>query len=159
MTRRGSFAYYLAAWICGSVFMSLCIWLRDAAGSTLGQLSLRTSSGILLFCFYGLIFGAGASLIGGFLLRQLAHWAHWNGPVSWMLAGAALAMVDVGVLGKWGRHVSVGPRIAPRWVQLLTFGPRVVLDAGWWLSIPVGAATAYVLYRIHRAFGSSPQGE
>jgi hypothetical protein len=29
MTRRGSLAYYLAAWICGCFFMSVAICLKD----------------------------------------------------------------------------------------------------------------------------------
>lgn len=159
MTRRGALAYYLTAWICGSVFMSLCVWLRGIGSSTVNQLSLRTTFGILLFCFYGLILGAGAALLDGFLLRQLARRAHWNGPGPWVFAGASLAIAVVGVLGMWGRHISSEPRIPPGWAQLLTFGPKAVLEAGLWLAIPAGAATAFVLYRVHRAFASPQQGE
>jgi len=35
---------------------------------------------------------------------------------------------------------------------LLTFGPETVLEAGWWLTIPAGAATGYFLGRVQRAF-------
>lgn len=157
MTRRGSLAYYLAAWIIGCVFMSLAIWLRDAPGATVGQLSFRTGFGILLFCFYGLVFGACASLLGAFLLRRLAFWRQWDQPGPWVAAGAALAPILVTVLGAWGRSIAVAPKLAPKWVQLATFGPKIVLDAGWWLAIPVGAATAFVLYRVHRAFASQEE--
>ena len=159
MTRRGTLAYYLTAWICGSVFMSLSVWLRDAGSLGVLQLSLRTTFGILLFCFYGLIVGAGAALLEGFLLRQLARRAHWNRPGPWVFAGAALAIVVVGVFGMWGRHISSGPRTPPRWAQLLTFGPKFVLDTDLWLAIPAGAATAFVLYRVHTAFASPRHGE
>jgi hypothetical protein len=157
MTRRGSLVYYLAAWIIGCVFMSLAIWLRDTGSATLGQLSFRTGFGILLFCFYGLVFGACAALLGAFLLRRLAFWLQWNHPGPWVAAGAGLATVLITVLGAWGRRVTAAPRVVPKWVQLATFGPKIVLDTGWWLALPVGAATAFVLYRVHRAFASQEQ--
>jgi hypothetical protein len=158
MTRRGSLAYYLAAWIIGCVFMSLAIWLRDAPGAAVGPLSFRTGFGVLLLCFYGLVFGACAALLGAFLLRRVALWLKWDEPVAWVAAGAGLATLLIALLGSWGRRLTDAPRLAPKWIQFATFGPKIVLDAGWWLAIPVGAATAFVLYRIDRAFAMQPGG-
>lgn len=153
MTRRGSLIYYLAAWICGCTFMSVCIWLKDLLGAPVMQAySMRGAVGLLLFNFYALIFGAASAFIGAFLLRQIARVAHWEFAWQWVLAGAILSPALIELLGIWGRHLLAGVEIHRRWPLLITYGPTIVLDAGIWLAIPAGAATAFVLYRIHRAF-------
>ncbi|MGH9703738.1 MAG: hypothetical protein ACRD4K_10220 [Candidatus Acidiferrales bacterium] len=153
MTRRGSLIYYLAAWICGCTFMGICIWLKDLFGAPLMQAySMRGAIGLLLFNFYALIFGAVAAFLGAFLLRLIARAAHWQLAWQWTLAGAILSPALIELLGVWGRHLLSGPELHRRWPLLITYGPKIVLDAGIWLAIPVGAATAFVLYRIHRAF-------
>lgn len=152
MTRRGSLAYYLAAWICGCFFMSASIWVKDMFGASLEAYSARGAGGLLLFSFYGLIFGAVSAFLGAFLLRMLARLARWELAWQWTLAGTVLAPLLLAALGAWGRHAQARPSAAPRWVSLITYGPSVVLDAGIWLAIPAGAATAFILYRIHRAF-------
>ena len=154
MTRRGSLAYYLAAWICGCFFMSALIWVKDlTAGASFELITMRSAFGLLFFSFYGLILGAAAALLGAFLLRRLMTLVHWEYAWQWALAGGALAPILVGALGAWWRHATLAPvRAGPRWLSLLAFGPSVVLEAGLWLAIPAGAATAFVLYRVHRAF-------
>ncbi len=153
MTRRGSLIYYLAAWICGCTFMSVCIWLKDLLGAPVMQAySMRGAVGLLLFNFYALIFGAPSAFLGAFLLRRLARAARWELAWQWALAGAILAPALIELLGIWGRHLLAGAEIHRRWLLLITYGPTIVLDAGIWLAIPAGAATAFVLYRIHRAF-------
>jgi hypothetical protein len=153
MTRRGSLIYYLAAWICGCTFMSICIWLKDLFGAPLMQAySMRGAIGLLLFNFYALIFGAASAFLGAFILRHLARAARWELAWQWALAGAILSPAIVELLGIWGRYLIAGPESRHRWLLLLTYGPTTVLDAGIWLAIPAGAATAFVLYRIHRAF-------
>jgi hypothetical protein len=153
MTRRGSLAYYLAAWICGCTFMSVCIWLKDLLGAPLMQAySMRGAVGLLLFNFYALIFGAASAFLGAFLLRRLARVAHWELAWQWVLAGSILSPALLELLGIWGRQMLAGPGPRQRWLLLITYGPTIVLDAGIWLAIPAGAATAFVLYRIHRAF-------
>ena len=152
MTRRGSLAYYLAAWICGCSFISLAVWLKDLFGPALDFFSMRSAFGLLFFCFYGLLLGAFASFLGAFLLRRVVGLAHWQSGWSWAAAGAVLAPVLIGALGAVSRNAEMSQRTLPRLVWLATYGPGVVLQAGWWLSIPAGAATAFVLFRIHRAF-------
>jgi hypothetical protein len=46
-----------------------------------------------------------------------------------------------------------------RLLPAITWGPMTVLEAGWWLPIPAGAVTAYLLCRVQRAFApqKSPQ--
>jgi hypothetical protein len=74
-------------------------------------------------------------------------------PSHWAMGGTLLAPLLIAALGIWGRRAHVLPPIETRLFGLLTFGPKTVLDAGWWLTIPAGAATAYLLCRIERAFG------
>ncbi len=157
MTRSGSLAYYLAAWICGCFFMSVLVWLRHSAGEPHVSLPVKSASGLLFVAFYGLIFGAFASLVGAFLLRRIAAAFHWWQVWQWTLAGAVLTPFIIGLVGAWWRRVGSPPQGASSWLSLLGLGPAIVLDAGLWLAIPAGAATAIVLYRIHRAFAPPPR--
>jgi hypothetical protein len=153
MTRRGSLAYYLTAWICGCFFMSLAIWAKDSLGATLDAFSIRTAFGLLFFYFYGLVLGALAAFLGAFLLRRVMTALKCKTPSHWALAGAILAPGLIAVLGIWGRHNEAAQRPGMRALGLLTFGPKTVIEVGWWLAIPAGAATAYLLGRVQRAFG------
>lgn len=159
MTRRGSLVYYLAAWILGCFFMSTSIWIKDLWGPPLMQMGSRQAFGMLLFYVYSLSFGASTALLGAFLLRRLMALLKCKTPAHWAGVGAILAPVLIGILGTWGRHASsgTGSRPAPRLLAFVTFGPMTVLEAGWWLAVPAGAATAYLLCRIHRAFLPEPQ--
>ena len=157
MTRRGSLAYYLAAWILGCFFMSLAIWVKDLWGPSLISAQGHQAFGILFFYFYGLFFGAAAALVGAFLLRRIMAQLKCKTPSHWAFVGAILAPIFVAILGIWGRRMGVGERPGMRLLGILTFGPRNVLDAGWWLAIPAGAATAYFLCRIQRAFSQQQE--
>jgi hypothetical protein len=155
MTRRGSLAYYLAAWICGCFFMSAAVWLKDLGNQPVQLVTPTGVAGLLFFSFYGLILGAIAAMTGAFLLRRLMALAHWEQGWQWALAGAILAPLLIGALGAWWRHATWPAQPGPRWLSLLAYGPSIVLEAGLWLAIPPGAATAFVLYRIHRAFAAN----
>jgi hypothetical protein len=152
MTRSGALAYYMAAWIIGAVFMSLAVWMRDPSGASVTQFSPPTGFGVLLFCFYGLIYGAAPALAGAFLLRTIASLACWETPAPWVAAGTLVTVLEMLGLGIWGRTLAASRQIPSRILSLITFGPKTVLDGGWWLAIPVGAATSFILYRVHRAF-------
>lgn len=152
MTRHGSLAYYLAAWVCGCFFMSLTIWLKDLAGPTIGFVSFRSVFGLLIFCFYGLILGVFAALLGGFLLRRAATLAKFRSAWQWAVGGAVVAPVLTLILGSFARSAATQQTPLPGWLNLISFGPSIVLEAGLWLAAPAGAATAWALYRVHRAF-------
>ncbi|MGH9746248.1 MAG: hypothetical protein ACRD59_09090 [Candidatus Acidiferrales bacterium] len=155
MTRRGSLIYYLTAWICGCFFMSLAIWTRDLwNAATVPSSRSREAFGVLFFYFYGLVFGALAVLIGAFLLRRLMTLLKCKTPLHWAVAGAILAPLLIGGLGAWGVHVGAEQRIEPRLLSFLLLGPTMAVQAGWWLAIPAGAATGFLLCRVQRAFGS-----
>jgi hypothetical protein len=157
MTRRGSLAYYLTAWICGCFFMSAAVWTKDMFGATRDAFSIRSAFGLLFFYFYGLVVGALAAFLGAFLLRRVMVALKCKTPSHWAAVGAILAPCLIAILGVWGHHNDATQRTGMRILGLLTFGPRTVVEAGWWLAIPAGAATAYLLSRVQRAFG--PQVE
>lgn len=157
MTRRGSLIYYFTAWIVGCFFMSLAVWTKDLWGATRLSSGLREAFGLLFFYFYGLLFGALSALIGGFLLRRVAALLKCKTPAHWALFGAILAPILIGVLGMWGRRIEAAGHPGFRLLSLLTFGPKTVLEAGWWLAIPAGAATGYFLGRVQRAFDPAQQ--
>jgi hypothetical protein len=152
MTRRGSLVFYLSAWILGCFFMSLLVWAKNIFAASFDLPLSRSAFGLLIFYFYGLVFGALAALIGAFLLRAVAPALKAKAPVAWAVVGALLAPLLIAALGMLGRRVQAFSPVAARLVDLLTWGPRTVLDVGWWLAVPAGAATGYLLCRIERAF-------
>jgi hypothetical protein len=152
MTRRGSLVYYLSAWTVGCFFMSLLVWVKNIFTSTVDMPLGRSAFGLLFFYFYGLVSGALAALIGAFLLRAIMAALKRKKPFDWAVVGAALSPVLVAAFGILGRRLETFPPIAAGLFGLLTLGPKTVLDVGWWLAIPAGAATAYLLCRIQRAF-------
>ncbi|MGA2844116.1 MAG: hypothetical protein ABSF68_01710 [Candidatus Acidiferrales bacterium] len=155
MTRSGSLAYYLTAWICGCFFMSLSVWTKDLFGTAANNaFSTRSVFGLIFFYFYGLVFGAIAALTGAFLLRRVMAVLKCMTASHWAVAGAILAPAVIAILGLWGRHVGIDEQSGMRVVRIITFGPKIVVEAGWWLAIPAGAATAYLLCRVQRAFGA-----
>ena len=159
MTRHGTLAYYLAAWVCGCFFMSSAIFLR---------FTLDPHRDIPLS-----LHGA----VGNFWLIQFRRmdFRNWHQPC-WRLSDAA---VDERISS--AIHARVGcfrrdtrarhhPRVRlsrPRTAILhfetcdqrtnTYFGQAgtVILDSGWWLAIPVGALAALILFRVDRAFGHS----
>lgn len=157
MTRRGSLIYYLSAWILGCFFMSLAIWTKDMMGPTHGLVSTRSAFGLMFFYFYGLILGALAAFLGAFILRRLMRTVKCKTPSHWAAGGAILTPLVIAALGWLGRHADLAQRPGGRLLALLTTGPKVVLEAGWWLAIPAGAATAYLLCRIERRFAPQPE--
>jgi hypothetical protein len=160
MTRRGSLAYYLTAWICGCFFMSFAVWTRDLFGASSNDaFSSRSVFGLILFYFYGLVVGAMAALLGAFLLRRVMAALQCLTAAHWAAAGAILAPALIAILGILGKRMGNQGQGGLRVLRLITYGPLTVFEAGWWLPIPAGAATAYLLCRVQRAFApqKSPQ--
>lgn len=156
MTRRGSLVYYLAAWVCGCLFMSLAVWLPGKWEPTHWAPGFKGASGFLSFYFLGLIFGAFTVLLFAFLLRRLLTLLRWQRPWQWILAGAGLAELLVWSLGALGRAQETAglPQVL---VIFLLGGLRTVRPPSIWVNSAVGAATAFVLYHIHRAFQPRPE--
>jgi hypothetical protein len=156
MTRHGTLAYYLAAWVCGCFFMSSAIFLRFTLDPHRGvPLSLHGAIGnFWLFTFVGLIFGIGISLAGSFLIRRLMSAFRLRSTFAWVISGAILAPAVVTAFGSLGRALQSSAS-KPAAAYQFVFGQAgsVILDSGWWLTVPVGALAALVLFRVDRAFG------
>lgn len=164
MTRRGSLIYYLAAWAVGCFAISLSIWAKELVGREF-QVGLTNYTFALIgFYSYALLFGAPLSLLGGFLLRRIMRALNSDSSLLWTLLGAVTAPALVLLFGWTGRYLG---QVLTRDVWLAKFltgtpglflfaGTEMVLQKGWWLAIPAGAATAYLLCRIERRFAPQP---
>jgi hypothetical protein len=157
MTRRGSLAYYLASWACGCFFMMICFIGVPRPAQFPPQIIL----GLFYFYFLALFFGAFTSLLFGFLLRRLAGAFQFARAWQWILAGAILAPILVSALGS----IMLIPGRATEFllpIQLyFLYAPQLILSGGihsLWRVIPAGAATAWVLFRIHHAFAQTVDG-
>ncbi len=78
MTRRGSLAYYLAAWVCGSFFFAAARFI--AAPKSLDYLLTPDTRGFLAAVFFILAYGWLFTLGLALLLRWLAKQLHWGAP-------------------------------------------------------------------------------
>ena len=132
-------------------------WLRGAWSQ--GQF---VDVGFLAMCFFGLILGAVPSLLFGWMLRRLMRIFSTEQFWCWISAGAGLALLLMWILGSLG-HLFGDPRLLPYsalpfW-PFLVVGPVSILEAGIWAAFPVGAATAAVLFAVHRAFSQEPESK
>ncbi len=145
MTRRGSLVYYLAAWICGCFFTAVSLWVPLQTGGGLLAGAFQGIRGFLLIYFFSLPFGTVPALLFGLILRLLARALGWKHLVSWLVTGAAVAP-----LLAWGL-IEAGKALG-----LLASGELTPGTPIFWLIIPVGTATAFILNLIHRAFEPRP---
>jgi hypothetical protein len=148
MTRHGTLAYYLAAWIIGCPVVAFFYWLIGAV-----EARFASSSALFEICFFALMIGAADSLLFAFLLRRLMHWARVGSVAAWTLAGAALALALIFVFAQaWYRLHDSSQGIISLATTFLFAGPGAIWNAGWW-QVPVeGAGIGAVLGLIDRAF-------
>jgi hypothetical protein len=130
-------------------------WLRGARSQ--GEF---LDVGFLALCFFGLILGAVPSLLFAWVLRRVMRVYSIERFWIWILAGAGLALPLIWFLASLG-HLARDPRLLPYsalpiWPFLLV-GPVSVLEAGIWAALPAGAATAGVLFAVHRAFAQNEE--
>lgn len=159
MTRRGSLIYYLAAWALGCFFMVVVVWCDDLLQVSSQDRLREATEGFLTLIVYGYLFGAPTALLFGLLLRRMMLALKCKTPLHWTLVGGILAPLLVAALGFASRTAA---RMLPQeyaTVLFLFVGSEAVLRAGWWLTIPAGAATAYYLGRIQRAFSMPLKAE
>lgn len=155
MTARGSVAYYLAAWVCGSFFMGVTIWFENE----LHLAEAPTASFFLYIYFISLMFGATTALLFGFFLRRAARLLRWSHTWHWLVGGAVLAPVLVALLGTIASSQELGASNWRAWISVPLSGPYFITGSHRWIPIvgaPAGVATAWVLSRIHRAFAAPP---
>jgi hypothetical protein len=151
MTRHGSLAYYLAAWVCGCFFMTICL-VGTPHRPHFGSSMIRD---ILLLYFLALWLGAFTSLLFGFFLRRIALWLGFRTTWQWLVGGGILAPILIGALGS---IFLLGGRAANALLAIylyVLFAPGLVIQQGigsvWRIAL-AGAATAFVLFRVQRAF-------
>jgi hypothetical protein len=156
MTRRGSLIYYLAAWALGCFFMVVVVWCDDLVLVSSEDRLREATEGLLTLIVYGYLFGAPTALLFGLLLRRIMLALKCKTPLHWTIVGAIVAPLVVVALGLASRNVAL---VLPQEYASVLFplvGAENVLRLGWWLTIPAGAATAYYLGRIQRAFSVQP---
>src|SRR5260370_17163260 len=90
MTRRGTLAYYLAAWVIGCFVVAFLQWLGETIAG-----NFRTASILLTTYFFALIFGAIAILLFAFLLRRSMRLLRTHAVWAWSLWGATLAFLEI----------------------------------------------------------------
>ncbi len=152
MTRRGTLAYYLAAWVIGCFIVSLLAWVWAARNESSANVSM-----LLILYFVALAYGAADVLLFAFLLRRLMRLSATHRLWIWMPAGAGLATVLLWLLlwsGDALTRISPLSGRGPIAYMLLAFwtAPNALRLAGIWQAPVAGAATAAVLCLVDRAF-------
>jgi hypothetical protein len=154
MTKRGTLAYYLAAWVIGCFVLSVMAW---AWASPQEGVPLAAPARLLILYFLSLAYGAVDVLLFAFLLRRAMRLGKTHAIWIWMLAGAVLGGVLVRLL-LWSGDALVGASSTQGsdWLSylLLAFwtAPNALRRAGVWQVPAGGALTAIVLCLVDRAF-------
>jgi hypothetical protein len=156
MTRSGSLAFYLAAWICGCFFLALAVWAHAAAAGHATPHASSGASDLLTVYFFSLIFGCFDSILGAFVLRRIAIAAHFARLWQWAVAGALLAPLEIFLLARSGDAMKWKPGDIPSAAMFVVLAPMIVEREATWLAAPAGALAATVLFSIHKAFGPKP---
>jgi hypothetical protein len=156
MTRRGSLAYYLAAWVCGGLFFAIISFIAAPKNSDYGL--TPDTRGFLVASFFVLAYGWVFTLAFAFILRRLARLFRWHRPWSWIIFGGALALVFALVCSA----LPVAWLVRSSWLRSLAglfelnastgapLGSRSALAA--LATILAGMLTAFLLFRVDRAF-------
>lgn len=149
MTRRGTLAYYLAAWVIGCFVVSILQWIGEALAG-----EIQTASILLTTYFFSLVFGAAAILLFAFLLRRWMRLLGTHAQWAWFVSGGALGLLQIFIL--------VHAQSALLSIRSGEFGELLfaaVLNAAdalagrnFWQAPVDGAITAMVLCLVDRAF-------
>jgi hypothetical protein len=154
MTRRGTLAYYLAAWVIGCFVVSLMAWIfappQEGA-------PLPGPARLLILYFLSLAYGAVDILVFAFLLRRVMRLWKTHNIWLWSVAGAVLGAALVRLL-LWSGDALTGmsPLSAHGPVSFLLLAlwtaPNALRQAGIWQAPTGGALVAAVLCLVDRAF-------
>jgi hypothetical protein len=163
MTPRGTLAYYFVAVVVGCFFMVLGI-------TAIGEGSLRFSTAGLrdffLLYFLALVYGWFTMVLLGFVLRVAARRLKWTRGIAWVAAGAVLAPAVVwGLYALWAKTFARWALGGPQVAWWMVFGGAIGVaefassrPAATAACVFVGAATAFFLHRVHRAFEPGEPG-
>jgi hypothetical protein len=149
MTRHGTLAYYLAAWVIGCFVVSLLLWAGDALAG-----DFETGSTLLTTYFFSLAFGAAAVLLFAFLLRRSMRALGTHSLWAWSVSGAVLAFLEI-----WALIHAQSALLSIRSGEFGEIFFGAVLKAAdalagrnLWQAPVDGAITAVVLCLVDRAF-------
>lgn len=153
MTRRGSIAYYLAAVVCGSFFLAVSyygyfLWM--------GASSQHWARDFLFIYAVTIPLALLPQMLAAWTLRRLARGLPRRVWI-WLSAGTVIWIALLWFVGQIGTAVHAA-KVSPEWsnikvaVMLVLVGPMYVAQQPLWIPLPAAAATAWVLYRVHRAF-------
>jgi hypothetical protein len=160
MTKRGTLAYYLAAWVIGCFVISLMVWLFAPAQE---GAPLAAPARLLILYFLSLAYGAVDILLFAVLLRGAMRLAKTHNIAIWTVSGAVLGFTLARLL-LWSGDALVGASPpsgrGPLGYLLLAFwtAPNALRRAGIWQAPIGGALTAIVLCLVDRAF-NRPAGD
>jgi hypothetical protein len=151
MTRHGTLAYYLAAWVIGCFIVSLLVWVIAVAS---GQPPRAAT--LLEMYFFALVFGAPDALLFAFVLRRIMRWWGTHSLWLWLVAGAGVGFALIMLLAEantawinWNAPVTGAIHF---FLEALLAAPSALRYGGLW-QVPIeGAAMAAVLCLVDRAF-------
>src|SRR5438045_7628262 len=105
MTRRGTLAYYLAAWVVGSFIVSFmaAVFVRSGGENVPAEGAAR----LLILYFLALAYGAVDILLFAFVLRRAMRLFSTHNLWLWAIAGALLGVALVRLL-LWAGDALVG---------------------------------------------------
>ncbi len=95
MTRQGTLAYYLAAWVIGCFIVSLLVWVIAVASGQPPRAAM-----LLEMYFFALVFGAVDALLFAFLLRRIMRWWGTHALWPWLLSGAGVGFALIMLLAE-----------------------------------------------------------
>jgi hypothetical protein len=152
MTKQGTLAYYLAAWVVGCFVVTsllvLQIWVTGTDYDRTGGFAE-----VLKVYFVALIFGAVDSLVFAFLLRRIMrnHGSVWL----WMAAGGVLASLLALLFVRLG---AADPSLSGSVLMLVLAPSNLIVGMRIWWQVPLdGAAIAAVLFLVNRAFNRAEE--
>lgn len=148
MTRHGTLAYYLAAWVIGCFVVSFLQWIGDAIAGDLGPVSA-----LLTTYFFSLVFGAVAVLLFSSLLRLSMRLLGTHNLLVWPLAGGLLALLLI--MGFIHLQSALSLRSGPVGEAFIGVALKAADALGGrnlWQAPIDGAITGLVLCLVDRAF-------
>jgi hypothetical protein len=155
MTRRGTLAYYLAAWVVGCFVVSLMTAVFAQPGAE--NAPVDGPARLLILYFLALLYGAADILLFAFLLRHVMRLFSSHNLLIWMIVGAALGAAAVRILLSAGDVLVgmsplTGRGLLSFFLLMFWTAPNALRLAGIWQAPVAGAAIAVVLCLVDRAF-------
>jgi len=146
MTRHGTLAYYLAAWVIGCFVASSLYFYPPLPGTNPIRL-------LLAMYAFSLMFGAVTILTFAFLLRAAMRLVGTHLLLLWFLAGAVLSFAEISLLRFLLPFILTQPRVFGGYVTGFVFTPAAVFSDRHIWQVPIdGAITGLVLCLVDRAF-------